>query len=99
MALSNPQKRHLRSLAHALKPVVMIGQHGMKDSILEELEIALDSHELIKVRVSAEDREDRAAMIGTMVEASGAELIQTIGHIAVLFRRNPKKPKIALPSA
>ena len=99
MALSNPQKRHLRSLAHHLKPVVMIGQHGMKDSILEELEIALDSHELIKVRVSAEDREDRTEMINTMLEASGAELVQTIGHIAVLFRRNTKKPKVVLPSA
>ena len=99
MALSNPQKRHLRSLAHHLKPVVMIGQHGMKDSILDELELALDAHELIKVRVSAEDREDRTDMINQLVEASGAELVQTIGHIAVLFRRNKKKPKIALPSA
>jgi RNA-binding protein len=99
VALSNPQKRHLRSLAHHLKPVVMIGQHGMKDSILEELELALDSHELIKVRVSAEDREERAALIAQLREASGAELVQTIGHIAVLFRRNKKKPKVILPSA
>lgn len=98
MALSNPQKRHLRSLAHHLKPVVMIGQHGLKDSILEELEIALDAHELVKVRVSAEDRDERSAMIGRMVAASGAELVQTIGHVAVLFRRNTRKPKIALPS-
>ena len=99
MALSNLQKRHLRSLAHHLKPVVMIGQHGLKDSILDELEIALDVHELIKVRVSAEDRDDRTEMIERLVAASGAELVQTIGHIAVLFRRNAKKPKIALPSA
>jgi len=98
VALSNPQKRHLRSLAHHLKPVVMIGQHGLKDSILEELEIALDAHELVKVRVSAEDRDERSAMIGRMVAASGAELVQTIGHVAVLFRRNTRKPKIALPS-
>jgi RNA-binding protein len=99
VALSNPQKRHLRSLAHHLKPVVMIGQHGMKDSILEELEIALDSHELIKVRVSAGDREERSELIERMIAASGAELVQTIGHIAVLFRRNPEKPKVVLPSA
>jgi RNA-binding protein len=99
VALSNPQKRHLRSLAHHLKPVVMIGQHGMKDSILEELEIALDSHELIKVRVSNDDRDERNAMIQQLLQASGAELVQTIGHIAVLFRRNPKKPKIVLPSS
>lgn len=99
MALSNPQKRHLRSLAHSLKPVVMIGQHGIRDSVLEELGVALDAHELIKVRVSAADREDRANMIEQLISASGAELVQTIGHIAVLFRRNTKKPKIALPSA
>jgi len=99
VALSNLQKRHLRSLAHHLKPVVMIGQHGLKDSILDELEIALDVHELVKVRVSAEDRDDRTEMIERLVAASGAELVQTIGHIAVLFRRNAKKPKIALPSA
>ena len=99
MALSNLQKRHLRSQAHHLKPVVMIGQHGLKDSILEEIEIALDAHELIKVRVSAEDRDDRVAMIERIVAASGAILVQSIGHIAILFRRNHKKPKIALPSA
>lgn len=98
MALSNPQKRHLRSLAHPLKPVVMVGQHGLKDSILEELDIALTAHELIKVRVSAEDRDDRAEIIARLVETSGAELIQTIGHIAVLFRRNPKRPRVTLPS-
>jgi RNA-binding protein len=50
VALSNLQKRHLRSQAHHLKPVVMIGQHGLKDSILAELDIALDAHELVKVR-------------------------------------------------
>jgi RNA-binding protein len=99
VALSNPQIRHLRSQAHHLKPVVMIGQHGLKDSILSELDIALDAHELVKVRVSAEDRAARSALIEQLIASSGAELVQTIGHIAVLFRRNLKKPKIALPSA
>jgi RNA-binding protein len=99
VTLSNLQKRHLRSLAHHLKPVVMIGQHGLKDSIIEELDIALTAHELVKVRVSAEDRDQRAEIIARLVEASGAELVQTIGHMAVLFRRNPKKPRIPLPSA
>lgn len=98
MALSNLQKRHLRTQAHHLKPVVMIGQHGLKDSILAELEIALDTHELIKVRVSGDDRDERIAIIEQLIAASGAQLIQSIGHIVILFRRNPKKPKIALPS-
>lgn len=97
MALSKSQIRHLRGVAHELKPVVMIGQQGLKDTIFEELEIALDVHELIKVRVSTGDRDERDEMIQTMLKKSKAELIQRIGNIAVLFRRNLKEPKIALP--
>ena len=99
MSLSNVQQRHLRGLAHHLKPVVLIGQHGLKDSVFEEIEIALGAHELIKVRVAAGDRDERARMIDQIIEHSAAELVQTIGHIAVLFRRNREKPKIVLPSA
>lgn len=99
MSLSNVQQRHLRSQAHHLKPVVLIGQHGLKESVFDEIDIALGAHELIKVRLAAGDREARSEMIGQIVERSGADLVQTIGHIAVLFRRNPDKPKIVLPSA
>lgn len=98
MSLSNVQQRHLRSLAHHLKPVVLIGQHGLKDSVFDEIDIALGAHELIKVRIAAGDRDERAVMIEQITERSGADLVQTIGHIAVLFRRNPDKPKIVLPT-
>ena len=98
MSLSNNQIRHLRGLAHALKPVVMVGQHGLKDSILTEVEIALDAHELIKLKVSVGDREARDEIIQKIVDHAGAELVQRIGNTAVLFRRNTEKPRVALPS-
>jgi len=98
MPLSDKQIRHLRGLGHHIKPVVWIGQHGIKDSIIEELEIALDNHELIKVKIVAEKAE-RVEHIATIAEKTGAELIQHIGQMAILFRRNKKKPKVALPSA
>lgn len=97
LKLTNSQIRYLRGLAHALKPVVMIGQHGLRDSVLEELGIALDHHELIKMKVSVGDRDERDVLIEKVLEQSGAELVQRIGNMAVLFRRNPKKPRIELP--
>ncbi|BAN69397.1 ribosome assembly RNA-binding protein YhbY [endosymbiont of unidentified scaly snail isolate Monju] len=97
MTLSDKQIRHLRSLAHHLKPVVRVGQHGVHDTVLEELAQALDAHELIKVKIVA-DKAGRREIIDRLVAASGATLVQHIGQMAVFFRRNNKKPKIALPS-
>ena len=98
MSLSNNQIRHLRGLAHALKPVVMVGQHGLKDSIIAEVETALDVHELIKLKINVGDRDARDEIIRKIIDQAGAELVQRIGNTAVLFRRNPKAPKVALPS-
>lgn len=97
MPLSAKQIRHLKSLAHHLKPVVWVGQHGLRDSVLEELSGALDAHELVKVKIAAEKAE-RTSLIEQITAATGAELVQHIGQMAVLFRRNEKKPKVALPS-
>jgi RNA-binding protein len=97
MPLSDNQRRHLRGLAHHLKPVVMVGQDGLKPSVLAEVDAALTAHELIKVKIAAADREERAALVAAIAATAGAELEQSIGHVAALFRRNPKKPRIALP--
>jgi RNA-binding protein len=99
MSLSQSQKRHLRSQAHHLKPVVIVGQYGLKENVVMEIGSALDAHELIKVRVNAGDREARYELVGDIVRQTHAELIQSIGHVVVLFRRNEKKPRIALPAA
>ncbi len=96
MPLTNNQKRQLKGRAHHLKPVVMIGQHGLTENVLNEIEIALETHELIKVRVSGADRDERKAMQEKIRQQSGAELVQSIGHIAVYYRRHPERPKIEL---
>jgi len=96
MALNEKQKRHLRSLAHARKPVVIVGGGGLREAVFAEIDAALAHHELIKVRVNAEDREQRAALIEAIVEQCGCERVQQIGHIAVLYRR-AEKPRITLP--
>lgn len=97
MKLSESQKRHLRALGHHLKPVVWVGQHGLKESVLAETEQALDSHELIKIKIAAE-RDARKAFAEQICAQTHAELIHAIGQMVILFRRNEKKPKIALPS-
>ncbi|PLY13763.1 MAG: ribosome assembly RNA-binding protein YhbY [Sedimenticola sp.] len=97
MTITDKQKRHLKGLAHHLKPVVIVGQHGLSASVLSEIDGALEAHELIKVRVNAGDRDERKAMIDTICTESESELVQAIGHIAAFYRRHPKKPKIALP--
>lgn len=95
--LSNPQKRYLRGLAHDLKPILMVGAKGVSVALLAELELALEQHELIKVKVAAEDRETRDAWIGELVGKSAATLVSRIGHTAVLYRRSEDKPLVILP--
>ena len=88
--MNSADKKKLRAEAHTLKPVVMIGQSGLKASVLAEIELALDSHELIKVKIRAE-REERKLISEKICTNTGAELIQTIGQIAVIYRLNPNK--------
>ena len=97
MLLQPKQQKHLRELSHRLKPVVIIGQHGVTDNVMAEINNALEYHELIKVRVNAGDRESRTAMIKHILGQSNSQLVQHIGHIIALYKRNHKKPKITLP--
>ena len=97
MPLTSSQKRYLRGLAHSLKPVIMVGNKGVSDALLAEFSIALDDHELIKVKLAGDDREERATQIDKLREAAHAELVQTIGKVACFYRRNADKAKLALP--
>jgi RNA-binding protein len=98
MALNEKQKKHLRRLAHPLEPVLLTGGAGLTPGLLAELDSTLDHHELLKVRVRAGDRDSRDAMIRALCDKSGAELVQRIGHVAVLWRPNPERRKITLPA-
>jgi RNA-binding protein len=98
MNLKPPQKRYLRSQAHHLKAVLQSGAKGVTGAFIAEVGVALDQHELIKLKLAAGDREERAGMVDQIIQATGASVVQTIGHTVVLFRRNRDEPKIALPA-
>jgi len=96
MPLTENQKRQLRKLGHTLKPVVMIGANGLTEGVVNEIDLSLEHHELIKVKVGAGDRDVRDEMITGFCDSTRAELVQRIGNIALIFRRNTKQPKIHL---
>ncbi|SCZ49496.1 ribosome assembly RNA-binding protein YhbY [Thiohalomonas denitrificans] len=96
MSLNERQKKYLRTLAHSKKPVVLTGAAGISEALLAEVDVALTRHELIKMRINAADREERQAMIEAITGTTGAELVQRIGHVAVLYRQ-AEKPQITLP--
>jgi RNA-binding protein len=94
--LNGKAKRHLRALAHDLKPTVQIGNQGITDGLLGAVDRALTDHELIKVRVSGEDV-DLDEVGARVAEGTNAQLVQVIGRMLVLFRRRKNKPVILLP--
>ncbi len=96
MAVNDKQKRYLRGLAHPLKPVVMIGNAGLTDNVVKEIDGALEHHELIKVRVSGQEKADRQAMLAEIAQRTSANLIHSIGHIGA-FYRPAREPSIQLP--
>lgn len=99
IALTNAQIRFLRGQAHDLKAMLQVGGKGVSDALTAEVDGALEHHELIKVKVAAEDREARDAMIAALAERTGAALVQRIGHTAVLYRPSKDKRQIVLPRA
>ena len=97
IALTASQTRFLRGQAHDLKALLQTGGKGVTPAFIAELNEVLERHELVKVKVAAEDREARETMVAEMVEASGSALVQRIGHVAVLYRPAKEKRQIILP--
>lgn len=95
MPVSAAEKKRFRTIGHNLKPVVSFGSKGLNEGSLQELERALEDHELIKVKIAAEGREGKAAVLKAITDKSQAELIQAVGSIG-LFYRAAKKPKANL---
>ncbi len=98
--LNGYHRKYLRGIAHALKPVVLIGQKGLTAEVLRSTETALDYHELIKVKFIEFKEKDRKAEILERLEMeTGCEMVGIIGHTAILYRqqKDPEKRKISLP--
>ena len=98
-ALTSAQTRFLRGQAHGLKAVLQVGGKGLTNALVNEVDSALEHHELIKVKVGGDDREARDAMIGELAGRTGAALVQRIGHTAILYRPSKDKRHIVLPRA
>ncbi len=87
MPLAENQKRDLRQRGHALKPVVIIGNAGLSEAVIREIDLSLEHHELMKVRCGGADREAKRQLITSICESCHAELVQSIGHIALIYRK------------
>lgn len=96
MSLTNNQIKFLRSLAHHRKVIIIVGNAGLTENVVLEIDNALNTHELVKVRINAADREERQNMIEAIQQQTQSTIIQTIGHVAVFYRQ-ADKPVIEFP--
>jgi RNA-binding protein len=98
MTLTERQKKHLRGLAHAREPIVLIGQSGLSEGVARELDGALTSHELVKVRARVGAREERDQILDALAAQTSSTLVQRIGNVGVFYRPHKEKPRIILPA-
>lgn len=94
--LNAVQRRYLRAQAHSLRPVVMIGDAGLSDAVMREIDLGLKAHELIKIRILGDDRDARVAMLDRICNDLKAAPIQHIGKLLLVYRP-AEKPKLSLP--
>jgi RNA-binding protein len=99
MELTTKQRAHLKGLAHSLEPIVRIGRGGVSDAVISETAKTLEAHELIKVRIDSDEGAERRQFAADLAAAVDASLVGTIGKMAILYRRDPDKPRIKLPSS
>jgi len=99
MALTEPQKKHLRRLGHALHPIVLIGRQGLTDSVAAEMRRALDDHELVKIRARVDSRENRDGIFAELAGLTSSEFLFRIGNVGLFYKQNKKILKILLPDS
>ncbi|MCP9338458.1 MULTISPECIES: YhbY family RNA-binding protein [Stutzerimonas] len=93
MPLTNEQKKQYKSIGHHLKPVLIVSENGLTEGVQAELERALNDHELIKVQLRITERDDRRVVTEELCKIGGCELVQSIGKMALIYRKNPKVNK------
>jgi RNA-binding protein len=94
-SLSPAERKLLKARAHALKPVVAVGNDGLSAAVLKEIETSLKAHDLIKIRVAGDDREARQALLGEICNRTDASPVQHIGKILVVYRESREAPASA----
>ncbi len=100
MTLTERQKKHLRKLGHELHPIVLVGQRGLNAGVVEELKLALEHHELVKLRARVGDRESRDAMLADLGAAHGFRIRLSGSETSGCFyKKNNKLAKILLPDS
>lgn len=97
VVLTAAQTRFLRGQAHDLRAILQTGAKGLTDALVAEVDAALEQHELIKIKVAGQERDERDAMIAALASRTEAALVQRIGHTAVLYRPSKDKRRIVLP--
>lgn len=96
MKLTNKQKQYLKGLAHSLKPLVQLGNNGLTEGVVAEIDSALAHHELIKVKVPSDDRDEKALIMDAIVRETAATKLQVIGHTLIIYRQSDEQ-KIHIP--
>jgi RNA-binding protein len=99
MTLTERQKKHLRRLGHDLRPVVLVGQRGLNPGVVEELDLALEHHELVKLRARVGDRDSRDSLLSELARLTRSEFVYRIGNVGLFYRQNNKLAKILLPDS
>jgi RNA-binding protein len=97
MALTSKQRQYLKGLAHPLEPIVRVGRAGASPSVVEETKRSLAAHELIKVRIEAGDSAQRKAIAEDLARECSADVVASVGKVAVLYRARDEEPEIKLP--
>ncbi len=95
--LTNNQKKFLRSYGHNLTPVVIIGQHGLSESVLAELKITMTKHELLKIKIRTQNKDNKQKIIDEIITFTQAYLVQVIGNILMIYHAFDEAPRIILP--
>ena len=98
MSLTNKQKQYLKGLAHSIKPVVQLGANGLTEGVIAEIELALSHHELIKVKIPSDDRDEKALIMDAIVGETKSLKVQSIGHVLVIYRASDEQ-EITIPKA
>ena len=97
MTLTGKQKNYLRGIAHTMNPIVTIGGKGLTEAVMNEVELALNHHELVKIKLPSNSKSEKVALLAQITSQSNSQPVQLIGRVGVIYRAGAE-PKITLPS-